>query len=210
MATNEPRITPAPDGPYIVDGVGELHAETGPLDAKDKMALCRCGASNNKPFCDGQHAEIGFSGAITADPSRDKLEDYEGETVTIHDNRSTCAHAGFCTDRLPAVFRMKQEPWIDPNAAPAADVVRVVKSCPSGALRTSFAGKQHPEPTGTAKIFVAKNGPYVVTGDCTLEGATTGAGVSAQRRTLCRCGSSQNKPFCDGAHWNVRFDPPRE
>ncbi|MCP3919308.1 MAG: hypothetical protein GY711_27530 [bacterium] len=208
MTTNDTRITPAPDGPYIVDGIDELHGETGPLEAKDKMALCRCGASNNKPFCDGQHAKIGFSGANTADPSSDKLDDYEGDTVTIHDNRGACAHAGFCTDRLPAVFRMKQEPWIDPSAASAADVVRVVKSCPSGALRTSFGGEQHPEPTGAAKIFVAKNGPYVVTGDCTLEGAQPGAGVSAQRRTLCRCGGSKNKPFCDGAHWNVQFDPP--
>ena len=92
--TNKPAIQVAPDGPYIVQGPLSLHGADGELPAEKKMALCRCGGSKNKPFCDGAHAANSFSGENTADASKDKRDTYVGAEVTVDDNRAICAHAG--------------------------------------------------------------------------------------------------------------------
>ena len=62
-------VTIRPNGPLLVNGELSLIDENGnpiPLDGKDKIALCRCGGSTNKPFCDGTHSKIGFAGATKA------------------------------------------------------------------------------------------------------------------------------------------------
>ena len=64
-----------------------------------KMALCRCGGSSNKPFCDSTHVGIGFSDAKEGDRVPDKRETFDGKEITVHDNRGVCAHAGFCSSR---------------------------------------------------------------------------------------------------------------
>jgi CDGSH-type Zn-finger protein len=169
------------------------------------VALCRCGGSANKPFCDGTHGIIGFSDAKDDDRTPDRQDHYPGEAVAIQDNRGICAHAGHCTDSLPAVFRMGEEPWIDPDCADPETIMRVVAGCPSGALAASRGGEQVPEPDREPMVTVTRNGPYAVTGGIELMGVVFGEGASREHYTLCRCGASRNKPFCDGSHWRIGF-----
>ncbi|MFT5050181.1 MAG: CDGSH-type Zn-finger protein [Chlamydiales bacterium] len=196
----KPNIRPRENGPYLVDDLQDLRDASGPIESKPMLALCRCGVSARKPLCDGAHGGKGFSSARSEGRLPDRQDEYVGAQVTIKDNRAVCAHAGVCTQRLPAVWRMGQEPWIDPDGAPASEVSEVVQACPSGALTVSPASA---ESRGGPAIMVVKNGPYVVTGGVGLAGEEFGAGASDKKFTLCRCGDSKNKPFCDGAHWNA-------
>ena len=206
MSSEErPSIKPAPDGPYLVKNLQRFSNRKGAIEAPATMALCRCGGSDNKPFCDGTHAGIGFSSAKLEGRVADKREDYEGEKVPIHDNRGVCAHAGRCTDGLAGVFRLKQEPWIDPREAPAEEIVETIRKCPSGALSYTVDGLEHRDRDAKPAIFVSPNGPYVVTGGPELLDTTRGEGASTEHFTLCRCGGSKNKPFCDGSHWHNNF-----
>jgi CDGSH-type Zn-finger protein len=175
------------------------------IEAGATMALCRCGGSANKTFCDGTHAKIGFSSAKLEGRVADKREDYDGERITILDNRGICAHAGRCTDGLPSVFRLKQEPWIDPRGAPVEEIIETIRKCPSGALSYTVDGVEHRDREGPTTIFVSPNGPYVVTGGPQLLDTPRGEGGSTEHFTLCRCGGSKNKPFCDGSHWYNSF-----
>jgi CDGSH-type Zn-finger protein len=205
-ANERPTIECKENGPYIVKGLDRLASATGDVVAtKSVMALCRCGASANKPFCDGTHAKNGFSGERVSDGSSDRRDTYVGETITIHDNRAACAHAGVCTDRLAGVWRMGQEPWIDPDGALAEAIVEVIRACPSGALSYSIGGEEATEPPQDPGITASKDGPYHVTGSIELADAPWGEGVSRNHYTLCRCGASRNKPFCDGSHWDAGF-----
>ncbi len=201
-----PEITFSPDGPLVVRNVEDLRTPTSKLEAQSTMALCRCGASKRKPFCDGRHAEIGFSSKATADADKDKRATFEGIEIAVHDNRSICAHAGYCTDGLPSVFRMGQEPWIDPDGAQAEEVIRVIRQCPSGALSCSVSGVEQPLQQSESSMTVVPGGPYVLRGSARLVDVPRAKGASGEICTLCRCGASKNKPFCDGTHWNVEFD----
>ena len=203
------------NGPYLVSGIEAVtklpSGEAIPV--KGSAALCRCGASKTKPFCDGSHKHVGFSGAKDPDRTPDRRDDYAGASISVHDNRGLCAHAGRCTDGNPLVFRLRKEPFVDPNADSAEAIVGVIRQCPSGALSYSIDGKEHREHGGDAFIGFVPNGPYVIRGGAELEGAELLEGGTTDHFTLCRCGKSKNKPFCNGAHWDVKFDedaPDRE
>jgi len=138
---SKPKIAFTPNGPYYLmhdmqaTPVPNLRRASGEACATVRgVALCRCGASKNKPFCDGTHGAIGFSGRNTADPGKDRRVSYAGKRITILDNRSICSHAGFCTDGLKSVFSMHDEPWIDPDGAKVEEIVATIRKCPSGAL----------------------------------------------------------------------------
>ncbi len=204
--SERPTIECAPDGPYLVRNLDDLRDSRGDrIDSKPVMALCRCGGSASKPFCDGTHQKNGFSGANLADRSADKRESYAGGSITIHDNRSICAHAGYCTDGLSSVFKLKSEPWIDPAGAAAEAIVETVRRCPSGALSYSLDGIEGADPQREPSIKVTKDGPYEVVGSAGLSGQSWAQGASTEHYTLCRCGASRNKPFCDGTHWSIGF-----
>ena len=203
--SRKPVITPAPNGPYLVTDLTDLSNQKGKVATKPKLALCRCGGSANKPFCDGTHAKNGFSSDKQEGRVEDKLDTYRGRAVEIHDNRGTCAHAGYCTDGRPSVFKLNEEPWIDPEGAEAEEIKETINHCPSGALSYSQGGVHKTVRPGEPKIFIAPNGPYVVSGGPELAGTERLKGASQEHWTMCRCGGSKNKPFCDGTHWHIKF-----
>jgi len=204
-----PQIDPELDGPYLVKGITSLLNSKGEaLPAEPQMALCRCGGSKNKPFCDGTHAAIGFESKKLPGRQPDRLDDYDGEGYTVKDNRGICQHSGFCTDQLPEVFRLGKEPFVDQFAAETGRIALQTLKCPSGAI--SFSPDNFPvilsfeDSTERPHITVSKNGPYRVKGNIRLEAGFL-QGASQNRFTLCRCGGSKNKPFCDGTHWYNNF-----
>ncbi|MFH2134366.1 MAG: CDGSH iron-sulfur domain-containing protein [Pseudomonadota bacterium] len=201
----KPSIHPTYNGPYLVSDLANFANVKGPIESTDKMALCRCGKSANKPFCDGTHAKIGFSSDKLDGRNEDRRDNYIGKGITIHDNRGICAHAGRCTDGLAAVFRLKEEPRIHPDAASVEEIIETINKCPSGALSYSVAGVEHRDRPGAPSVFVAPNGPYVVSGGPDLLDTERGESASHEHYTLCRCGGSKNKPFCDGTHWYIDF-----
>ena len=201
----KPSITPTPDGPYLVKDLKNFANQKGLIETKEMMALCRCGESSNKPYCDGTHAKIGFSSAKIAERVEDKRENYLGKKITIHDNRGICAHAGRCTDGLASVFRLKEEPWIHPDAESVDEIIATIQKCPSGALSYSIDDLEHRDQNGEPSIFIAPNGPYVVSGEPDFVDTIQGEGASREHFTICRCGGSKNKPFCDGTHWGNNF-----
>ena len=202
-------IEPLLDGPYLVKNLEALTNSKGEtLPTKEVVALCRCGCSTTKPFCSGMHKQVGFNSANLSDGSLNRRVDYQGDGITIHDNRGICAHAGFCTDNLREVWRLNEEPWIDPHRAAAEEIAAVVRMCPSGALSYSTSGVEHRDREGSPAILVSRNGPYFVYGGIELVDAPWGDGASREHYTLCRCGQSKNKPFCDGSHWAAEFEDP--
>ncbi|WP_135611046.1 CDGSH iron-sulfur domain-containing protein [Methanococcoides sp. AM1] len=206
MTENNPSIQPSTNGPYLVKDLKNLKNSKGDtFEPQPMAALCRCGQSSNKPFCDGTHLKVGFSGEKSEDRQPDMVDDYVGEKITIHDNRGVCSHRGYCTDNLPTVFRMKQEPWIDPDGASVEDIIRVIEMCPSGALSYTKDGVLHKELDREPGVTVTKDGPHDVVGGIELDDPDGNTPESKEHYTLCRCGASKNKPFCSGEHWYVEF-----
>jgi CDGSH-type Zn-finger protein/truncated hemoglobin YjbI len=216
-----PAIMTAKNGPYLVTNVTVLRTPLGgEVPVPPQLALCRCGASATKPFCDGSHTTSGFTDA--KDPNRvpDQRDTYPGEQVTIFDNRGICQHSGLCSDRVPTAFRTDAEPFVAPSGGRLDELVRAVRDCPSGALSLAFDGDEARDladwhGTRERAIEVTQDGCYRVTGTIPLTDATgadvpRAAGSSREHYALCRCGHSQNKPFCSGMHWYVDFrDPAR-
>jgi CDGSH-type Zn-finger protein len=217
------QVQAAHDGPYLVTNVPWLIDHLGARQRPaPQLALCRCGQSAIKPWCDGSHARIGFRDG--KDPGRvpDRRDTYPGQELTIFDNRGICQHSGLCTDRLGTVFRTGAEPFVAPSGGRMDEIIRAVRDCPSGALSYAIGGIEARDQVdwGDARppaIEVTKDGPYRITGSIALTGPDGAAvdraeGSSREHYALCRCGQSQNKPFCSGMHWYVNFrDPePRE
>ena len=146
----------------------------------------------------GDGAAVSEEGLLT-------LAGQEEAEVLLFDNCSICAHAGLCTDNLASVFRMKQEPWIDPNAAAVEAIVELIRKCPSGALSYTIEDVEYTDSDYNPAVTIAPNGPYVLTGDIDLQDMPRGEGAVQGQCTLCRCGGSKNKPFCDGSHWYNDF-----
>jgi hypothetical protein len=106
------------------------------------------------------------------------------------------------------VFLYGKEPWIDADGASVQEIIDTVRKCPSGALSYAIDGVEGAAPPREEMVTVTDNGPYAVTGGVELMGVEFGDGASKEHYTLCRCGASKNKPFCDGSHWEVRFRDP--
>ncbi len=191
----EPKIACLPNGPYYYftdftsRTVDKLQSSKGEERACVRgIALCRCGGSNNKPFCDGTHGKNGFTDKKITDGKLD-----------------ICAHIANCTNNLASVFRLDTEPWIDPNGAEIEEIINTIKKCPSGALSYTVENVEHRDQDREPMVTITKNGPYAVTGDIELLDQPRGKEASTEHYALCRCGGSENKPFCDGTHWKKEF-----
>jgi CDGSH-type Zn-finger protein len=211
----KPKIACLPNGPYYLLNeteaaqVPNLRRTSGEACAAVRgVALCRCGGSSNKPFCDGTHGTNGFTDRNSADPAQNRRKAYAGKRITILDNRAICAHAGYCTDELAAVFRHGDPAWIAPDGAQVGRIIETIRKCPSGALSYAIDGVEVEPPQRPPMVTVTDDGPYAVTGGIELVGVKFGEGASTEHYTLCRCGASRNKPFCDGSHWRVGFKDP--
>jgi CDGSH-type Zn-finger protein/truncated hemoglobin YjbI len=208
-----PRVVVTQDGPYRVIGDVVIHdADGNRVPTSGNVCLCRCGGSRNKPFCDATHGLKGWVGTESGDHSTaaDRRSSYQAAGgITIYDDRSRCAHFGQCTDRLPAVFRATQEPFVNADGGAPAQIAQVVSGCPSGALAYAIAPDAAPcEPTQACAISPIVDGPYRLVGEVDLVASDGRVYERRARQTLCRCGQSRNRPFCDGSHWYAGFRDP--
>jgi CDGSH-type Zn-finger protein len=218
-APSGPAITVAPNGPLLVSGdvplvrrrsVQSEHGEplawetTERIDAGPRYALCRCGQSDRKPFCDGTHKRVGFAPHDTAAGTyADRSKVLGGNRLVVRDDRSVCVHAGFCGTRVTNVWKQVPETG---ESTVRAQVISMIEHCPSGALTFRFENDAPDvEQLLPQAIAVTDDGPLWVTGGVAITGSD-GTPIEARNRvTLCRCGASGNKPLCDGNHKAAGF-----
>jgi CDGSH-type Zn-finger protein len=193
--------------PFMAVDLGHFRDHEGRiLPVQPVTSLCRCGRSRSKPYCDGTHAQVGFVAEKKADRLPDRVKDYVGRAITIHDNRGVCSHDGACVRNLPAVFDTGKRPWINPDGAGVRKIIQTIKKCPSGALSYSIGKKRYQDLRRAPAVKVSKNGPYMLTGFVALKDDMGSKPESKEHCTLCRCGESSNRPFCDGTHRDINFD----
>jgi CDGSH-type Zn-finger protein len=217
--SDDPNIEVMENGPYMVTGdvtlkrkapVMSEHGEpltwrsSGAEATRARYALCRCGASANKPFCDGTHNGIDFDGTESAseDAYTARSAELGGTGITVSDDRSICMHAGFCGNRVSNVWKMTRS---TDDSVVRAQVMAMIEKCPSGAL-TYAVGDEPVEPDLPVEIAVVADGPLWVSGEIPVT-RSDGRPLEVRNRvTLCRCGASSNKPLCDGTHKEIGFE----
>ncbi|MFY0693180.1 MAG: CDGSH iron-sulfur domain-containing protein [Paracoccaceae bacterium] len=199
--TKKPVIETRENGPLLIKGARSVAGPDGEaVEVKEVMALCRCGASANKPFCDGSHNKIGFESSGGTPAGKDRLYAYEGEAVAVLYNPLICSHAAECVRLQPKAFDPKARPWIQPDNTNVEGLEAVVRACPSGALQIARSGEAAAHlQAERADVVIQKDGPYWVSG-CEIAEPGPGEGGSKDKFVLCRCGLSGNKPYCDGTH----------
>jgi CDGSH-type Zn-finger protein/uncharacterized Fe-S cluster protein YjdI len=135
------------------------------------------------------------------------IETVRGKNATISFNSKLCIHARRCVITQPGVFKANVVgPWIDPDAASAEELVFVAMNCPSGAIQVRrHDGSADEHAPRVNSVTVRENGPLAVNATITLAGQEIGT-----RATLCRCGQSKNKPYCDGSHVAAGFQATGE
>lgn len=222
----EKKIIISDNGPYIVSGDVPLEIQIivnnkegfswdwkkgKKFETKSEYYLCRCGASKNKPFCDGTHAKIHFKGKETAskEPYEKQAQTMDGPTLELGDAEHLCAFARFC-DPGGKIWGLI-EGTDDPKVRDL--VIREAMHCPSGrlTLHDKKTGKEIEEKLEPSIGVIEDpplgcSGPLWVQGGITIESHDGTKYEKRNRVTLCRCGASQNKPFCDGSHASIKFN----
>ena len=216
---DESKIRTSKNGPYLVSGGIPLANQIIDIDAagysyewregkkypsKDNYALCRCGQSKNKPFCDGTHIKVNFNGTETASRESylDQAERIDGPALELTDVQELCAAARFC-DRAGGIWKLTQQS-MDSEAKRIA--IEEAGNCPSGRLVVWDKKGKAIEPKFEPSIGLVEDpqedmrGPIWVLGGIPVESADGSTYEIRNRVALCRCGKSSNKPFCDGSH----------
>ena len=215
-----------PDGPYLVYGNPPIDQEiilpneegSSWVYRKGKhftpdpnhIALCRCGESKHKPFCDGSHVHAHWNPEETNDkrPLLEDAEEIEGPTMILADNEKYCAFARFC-DAYGRIWNLVQEAETEEEKEL---VRREAGHCPAGRLVVWDKETEKVfEPPFKPSIGIIEDpgikvsGPIWVKGGIRIESADGTSYEVRNRVTLCRCGQSSNKPFCDGTHASMKF-----
>jgi len=224
-SANGMKIVVSKNGPYIVTGNvplarGEIVVndegesigwrEIERIPTGETYTLCRCGHSGNKPMCDGSHVSADFIGTETAErsPYAEEASCTTGPGLKLLDARKLCAEARFC-DRAGGLWNLIgrcDEPGILALAEEEASL------CPSGRYVTCdpMTGEPH-EPKLEPSIWLIEDPSLGVSGALWVRGgipvvSPDGTPYEVRNRmTLCRCGHSKNKPFCDGSHIAAEF-----
>lgn len=136
------------------------------------------------------------------------LQVYEHESITVTFDARRCVHAAECVRDLPDVFAPKERPWVRPERAAADAIIAAVHKCPTGALRVARDGQPVDIEESTATIKASRNGPLVIRGPVRIVDAVGELLLEDTRVSLCRCGASNRKPFCDGSHRDCGFRDP--
>jgi CDGSH-type Zn-finger protein len=221
------RITVAPNGPLRVEGGVPLSRETiepnadgeswrwratGRIDAGPWYELCRCARSRTQPFCDDTCTATGWDGTETAShvPYDDQARIFPGAADDLADARGFCAGARFCQAGETAWALVRGD-----DSRSLRLLERVTGNCPSGrlvALRRGADGDRAAIELGFEPSIVlvedagrGVSGPVWVRGRVEVRSADDHPYEVRNRVTLCRCGGSSNKPFCDGSHVRVGF-----
>jgi CDGSH-type Zn-finger protein len=213
------------NGPYLVSGAVPLARQTIVADteggseqwkqgeavpAAESYALCRCGHSHTKPFCDGTHKKIAFDGTETASraPYTEQAELTQGPVLALSDAQALCAFARFCDPNGQVWSQVERTD--DPKVR--EQFVRQVNNCPAGRLvawdRQSGKPIEHPLPISIGLVedpVEDVGGPLWLRGGIPVTAADGFTYEVRNRVTLCRCGASKNKPFCDGSHAAIKF-----
>ncbi|SFN88580.1 Uncharacterized Fe-S cluster protein YjdI [Algoriphagus ornithinivorans] len=135
-------------------------------------------------------------------------KEYSNGEVTITWEPHKCIHSANCVNGLPSVFDNTKKPWIDPEGSSTEKIVEQVQKCPSGALGYYFENESSKENVELDKeqiVEVMKDGPLMVYGNMTVKMTDGTTKKQHKVSAFCRCGGSQNKPFCDGTHKKIDF-----
>ena len=136
----------------------------------------------------------------------ENVHTYSGDRIEVSYDVNRCIHARECVRGLPAVFDPDKRPWIEPDNADVDDLVDVIVECPTGALqfdRTDDGPEERV--SGTNVVTVWPDGPLYLRGDIEIVTPDETTVLEDTRVALCRCGASENKPFCDGSHDEIGF-----
>jgi uncharacterized Fe-S cluster protein YjdI len=144
---------------------------------------------------------------------KEKTKKYSNDDITVSWKPDVCIHSTNCWKASLKIFNPKRRPWIDMSAGTTEEIIKIVNNCPSGALsfeRNNKMAEQKAQPAQSSDskltVQVNKGGPYLVKGKFVFVGTDGNEEIKEGSIALCRCGASNNKPFCDGAHKNIGFD----
>ncbi len=133
------------------------------------------------------------------------VKEYAKGDFTVVWKPKKCIHAEICWRTLPEVYNPKGKPWINPENASIEALKSQIDKCPSGALTYKTKGEQIMEETKVTECNVMANGPLLVSGELKVTLADGTVEHKSRNTAFCRCGASENKPYCDGAHNKIEF-----
>lgn len=221
LPSDTAKIKVSKNGPYLVfgeipmqklviiadsDGTATEWQFSTKYPAQKICSLCRCGQSKNKPFCDGTHVKTGFDGDENAGEEAylGKHEEIDGPALKLFDIEDLCASARFC-HRAGGIWKL-----VPKSADPEKKQIAIEETCDCPSGRLVIFDKEAIkiiEPNLHKSIgfiedpTIGVSGPIWVRGGVPVESADGKTYKIRNRVTLCRCGKSANKPFCDSSHY---------